>query len=190
MELTWDYKGIEFKSNCIIRKSIVFDPILSNIYTIRIDTTKRTAIGSPKLKSFGEGSSWDPWPPSDPWNPAVSVSHVETIPTYTWTNSFGKKVAEAYGVLKLEGLATNYGNEFTHYDADTYFWSDSGYSADCQINVTSFESGINGRCEFKWAVMVSDESSVSIGWNGSGFTIPGGSSGQTGSDIIYAGELY
>jgi hypothetical protein len=98
--------------------------------------------------------------------------------------------ASAYCKLEVRGTENNKKvKSLSSYSNMSQYWATPGFSASANVNVSSFVSGSNGHCAFQYAVMTGSSSSLTIGWNGSSYTLPSGGHGQSGGEYIIPSDL-
>jgi hypothetical protein len=71
-----------------------------------------------------------------------------------------------------------------YHDAMWPFWY-----CDAKVNSKSFVTGVNGHLDFAWGWTYKYATSVSLTWNGIGFTMTGGGTGSTGEEYVIPSEL-
>jgi hypothetical protein len=178
VRLLWDNNGQQFTSYCVIseeRQCIVYDDVLSNIRFVKIDKNIKKTI-TPRLKNGNENTN--------------RYTLLIPLPAHSITGFFGNTKASAGGSLSLKGTTDENGKkDVTSYNSTCHQTANAGYSAAANITVTAFVSGPNGYIEYSWGVMVGETSSLTLGWNGSSYSIPGGASGMSGSSRINFSEL-
>jgi len=170
VKLLWSFHdSTNFSSYCIINEGdsnkIIYDDVLSNIRYVKLEKASEIIQPRiPRLKSGTEGNG-------------VVLPYIFRTPTYSIVGFWGDYKAIAYGSLTINGTRSS----MSSYSESTHFNAQSGYSAHADIVVTDFQSGY---CDFSWAVMVSTTANLSISWNGVSFSIPGGSTGNQGSQRV------
>lgn len=188
--LNWNYKGEPFKTQCVIApetEDVLYDDMLSNIAKRKITKPTSTFMlknGVPSVMSDEEG-------PVLP--PGQHVEYFFVSPTQELISWYGSTLATASCSVTVGGSTT--GNASAPISMMTKemhgsYSSQPGHSADAQVQFTYWYPGTSGHCNFRWAIMVASTASVSISWNGSSFTIPGGASGQLGYKEVIPSMLH
>lgn len=180
--LNWLYNGKKITSKCLVCDScVIYDDILSNIRYIKKTENSNDIELFPKIKTREEpGSSGS----------EGQVKYSFDSGEYQQTNWLGTICATASCHVYIVGTKDKKGNISIDYKYDRcYSSSEYGFSASSEVKYISFETGQNGHCDFKYGVMVGNSSSLKLTWNGSGFTMPGGSHGKTGSEYVIPSRL-
>lgn len=176
--MTWLYKGEKFETECYVTdERIVYDPIASHIRFISYDTP--VIAPRPTIKPKSE--------PGDTYK--LNKSYNNNV---NYQGFSGSIVASASVYVTLQGNTNSEGQKCVeNFTAEAPYFADPFYGANSQIQVKSFQPGPNGYIEFDYAIGVS-------GWGGSisfqyspstGFTLPSGVNGRTGTIRISANEL-
>ncbi len=189
VQLTWSYNGTTFHTIGLISTSaqnIVYDNILSNIRTTQIQASQNTGVikATNNLKFTTLIKTAD-----ETTGPNGPVKYLYNSPTYTQFNWIGQEVAWASCSITVNGTRTNNVISITNHSETGTYHADPGYGASALVTIKSFATGSNGHCDYSYAVAVSDDSQLSITWDGSGYTIHGGSSGQTGGYYVAPANL-
>lgn len=177
VELEWIYKGNKLNTIALVsdKKGIVYDNLL---YFIPVETEKSNMTESkivlqatPLLKSGNE-------------NQSGSFTYIFSRKKQGY-NLYGMRVWEydvhceipftrSNGVVSINGCNNMYKNTFAAL----------GWNCAADIRKISIVTGTNGHVDFAWAYGYGALVSISIGWNGSGFTISGGGTHSSGEEYI------
>lgn len=180
--LNWTYNGSQFSTVSLVslkKQTIVYDDILSNILILQISKTPSITKSGlvPMIQSLGESGTDGP------------VQYNFFSNTYTYYSVLGFLLAQAYWTLIVKGTRTNDVISLTTYSQQGYHNAEDGYSAGAQATI-NFVPGTNGHLEYAYGVFVATSANLSLGYNGTTYSIPGGSVGETGGQYIIPSMLH
>jgi hypothetical protein len=188
VELEWIYKGDKFNTTCIVsnKKGIIYDDLLYFIhfvYTVEFDENNNVQKTFPRLKNNSPESG-------------TSSCGNKTSFEYIWSkgdqayNLYGIKVWSYSIICNVKGLCSTGSKSIYTKNLEASATSAIGFSADAKIESKSFVQGVNGHLDFAWAYAYATLGSVSISWNGFGFTFSGGGTRASGEKYVNPGDLY
>lgn len=168
IEAKWYYKGNTY-SSLVIASNDHGGVIYDHIGFMILDSTNITEIEKPQIdipitKTVSETGK--------PTKKVFSRS-------YSGQNLMGVKVWE-YSLYCCSEFANNKLKDRT---LNSYRWSAFGWT--CQAEITTINGEIDSSSfhEFAWGYVYGAAYSVSLKWNGLGFTISGSGTGQTGTEV-------
>lgn len=180
VNLEWKYKGKKLNTICLVseKKGIVFDNFLYFIHFVSGKSKTETNVSKaiPRLKSTN----------AEDGNGELRYTFQKWDESY---NFYGIRVW--YYNIECSVTGSWVGGLKSITDKSMHAFSDHAFGFDCkaQIQSISFETGTNGHLDFAWAWTWGYGFNVGISWNGSGFTISGGGTQDTGEEYIGANEL-
>lgn len=183
--LNWSYNGNQFTTTglvSLIKQTVVYDDILSNILTFRI--VKPASIT--KSSSVATIKTLDETIPNGP------VSYSFGSDEYEWTSWYGSLVANAYVTVTVYGTSTSNVINMQNFTVNATQWALTGYSANAQVVNKSFVpgTGATAHLDVVWGAMVGGAPGLTLMYNGSGFTIPPGCNGGSGETYIIPSQLH
>lgn len=177
IELNWSYNNMLFTTECIVDNTgVIYDDILSNIIYTEIICSDEVKVLHVKTRS--ESSS---------------IKYNYYTNEYVQRNMWNKVAAKAFCSITVKGEFRNGMNMIDSYEKSIVMDSDPGFSAVADVKIISFSRGDHsnggGYCEFECGAMVGSTSNLTLGWNGSSFTIPGGGFGMSFGKWVNASDL-
>ena len=177
VELEWIYKGEILKTIAIVsdKKGVVYDNLLFFIlfHTNEV-RTEEIVNTTPRLKSGYEKPD--------------GLYDFKFREKQELTSLAGKIVVEWDLTCTIPLSLSNGKYTVLGYTSTKYCWADFFNSCAADIQKKGELMGVNGYVDFAWAVSYKFMGSVTIGWNGTGFTFSGGGT-QLGGEI-YANSQY
>lgn len=173
IRLTWKYNGEIFYTVAIIsREKLIYDEILSNLRETNY-SQKTTEHDFSKNKN-SDGNNCFPFNVSYSDRLDLTTEHYFGVGAFAWAeiSVFGDQISSTC-TRYIQSKSSNTGGNYS-----------SGYSHDASVKIISFEvagrGNDGGHCDYMLGVAVgySFFSGVSLTWNGSGFSLNGGGSGQ------------
>ncbi|MDR1120805.1 MAG: hypothetical protein LBM08_07785 [Dysgonamonadaceae bacterium] len=186
VDIIWEYKGSKFNTKCLVsnKKGIIYDNLLSNIVVAKEANENMRAekstipIATPRLKSGSENTGSES---------STSECGNQSSFFYDFYQGFeawslaGIKVVDISITCVVAGSCSNGLKSI-----DNFYNMEASYEtvwpnfANAAIQFISFEQGTQGLLIFAWAYTHRYGVSVSLGWNGTGFTFSGGGDGHSG----------
>ncbi|WP_303010871.1 hypothetical protein [uncultured Bacteroides sp.] len=190
IELHWSVQERLFTTRCIVCDTcVVYDDILSNFRYVTVNDNREQMTYFPRTKSLEEGS----WSGGGSGDSSESKSewfqYEYDSGEYTATDWLGQIRARASCVVRVKGEKKDGKISIKTKDEKCYFNAKDGFSATSEVKYLSFETGENGHCDYKFGVLVGNSVDLTLSWNGSGFTIPGGARGKTGGKYVIPEHL-
>lgn len=179
VELEWNYKDEIIYTTCLVSKErgIVYDKIL---YFIHAKTSKTEEVENmstiiPRLKSTSvEGSG------------NLQYTFRKTDEAY---NYYGIRVWYYNIQCTVTGTMVDSQKSITDKSMSAYHDAAFGFSCDAQIRSKSFTTGTSGHLDFAWGYCYNTVFTANLSWQGSGFSIGGGGTGETGEEYVSPNEL-
>jgi hypothetical protein len=180
VELEWAYKGNKLNTIALVsdKNGIVYDNLLYFVHFIETKESK-SEIGlntTLRLKSGTEDQSGP-----------VSYNFKREDCAY---NYYGIKIWSYSIVCLISGMNNNGQKSIDGCFAEAFSTAAFGFSADARIQKKAIETGDDGFVDFAWAYAYGTMVSISISWNGTGFTISGGGTHANGEEYITPGNLH
>ncbi|WP_159523825.1 hypothetical protein [Sunxiuqinia indica] len=180
VNLEWKYEGKPLNTICLIseKKGIVFDNFLYFIHFVsgKTKSDENISITIPRLKSAS----------TEDGDEDIQYTFQKQDEAY---NLYGIRVW--YYNIQCTVTSSLVGSQKSIADKSMTAYHDAAFGFSCAANIhsISFETGTNGHLDFAWGYAYGAGVSVSVIWNGSGFTISGGGTGTTGEEYVAPGEL-
>ena len=185
VELEWIYKGNKLNTIALVsdKKGIVYDNLLYYIHFQTSGECKTEVLKTtPRLKSGNESGSGKP-----DGSFTLSISSKNEI-----RNLLGMIVVEWDVSCSIPYTRLNGQVSILGYTSRKYSNAAWGFNCVADIQKRSEQMGANGYIDVVWAGAYGSGVSLTIGWNGSGFTISGGGThfgGEASVNSYYLNNL-